>query len=364
MFIFFLVVFSVQVIFFALFIGAFLRKQKYVVQTDTQPVSVVVCAHDEEENLRELLPVLLGQSHPQFEVIIVNDRSNDNTYDFMREEMAKDSRLRMVNVDHLPPHADAKKYGITLAIKAAKHDIILLTDADCRPASTSWISSMSNEFEADTNFVLGVSPYEKESSFLNLFIRFETLFTGLQYIAFAKLGIPYMGVGRNLAYRKSLFLKVKGFNELLSIKGGDDDLLVNRHATKSTTGISIGNESLTFSKPKKTWTEFFSQKVRHLSVGKRYKLQHRILLGLFMFTFLTSWIFGLTLISVTAELVWVISALTFRMALFTTAVYLASKRFGHKFDIWAVPFLDILFVFYYISTGTVALVTKKVRWKT
>lgn len=358
----FIAVVSIQIIFFSAFIVAWAKLNR-TVSTVSNAVSVVVCAHDELENLRELLPVLLAQDHPEFEVLVVNDRSNDDTYDFLREESARDTRLRMVNVNHLPLHADAKKYGITLAVKAAKHDIILLTDADCRPATRSWITAMSSEFDEQTNFVLGFSPYVKLPGLLNLFIRFETLFTALQYLSMARLGNPYMGVGRNLAYRKSLFLNVKGFNDLLPVRGGDDDLFVNRHAKNKTTKVSTGYDAVTFSKPKQTSYDFFQQKIRHLSVGRKYRSRHKVILGVFIVSFLLAWITGLVQIPFSDELIWIISALVLRVLLLTVAVHLISKRFGHKFELWAVPFLDFLFVIYYISTGTVTLVTKKVRWK-
>src|SRR5690606_33778770 len=122
-----------------------------------------------------------------------------------------------------------KKYGLTLGIKAASHEWILLTDADCRPNSRRWIRSMSRYFDEDTQFVLGFSPYRATAGLLNLFIRFETMLTAIQYFSFGWLGNPYMGVGRNLAYRKSKFLEEKGFNNFLHVTGGDDDLFVNQH---------------------------------------------------------------------------------------------------------------------------------------
>lgn len=363
LFIFFLVVASIQVIYSILFLVALAKHKTQKMTTMPQPVSVIICAHDEEENLRELVPKLLEQDHPDFEVIIVNDRSNDGTYNFLLEETKRDSRLRMVNVDFLPAHADAKKYGITLAMRVAKHDVVAVTDADCRPASSAWIRIMSESLDQRKLFVLGYSPYFRESGFLNLFIRFETLLTAVQYLSFAVLGRPYMGVGRNMVYRKSFFLSVKGFNDLLSVTGGDDDLFVNRHANAANTVVCIEPDTLMYSKAKSTWQEFFKQKIRHLSVGKKYKASDRYLLGVFMFTYLATWICGLTLGISGIELIWVISALVLRTGLITATAYLFSKRVGQKFEVWSVPVLDFLFVIYYLSTGSVAFATKKVKWK-
>ncbi|MBX2946451.1 MAG: glycosyltransferase [Cyclobacteriaceae bacterium] len=323
----------------------------------------MVCAHDEEGNLRELLPKLLSQNHPHYEVVIVDDRSNDGTFDFLRETAEHDKRLRIVKVEHLPNHANGKKYGLTLGIKAAHYDIILLTDADCRPAGENWLQSMAGCFQDKTQFVLGYSPYQKLGGLLNLFIRYETIVTGIQYLSFALMGNPYMGVGRNLAYRKSLFLQNKGFNEYLGITGGDDDLFVNKHARGETTVACIDPSSITVSKPKQTWSEFVQQKIRHLSVGKYYRFKHRVVLGLFSLTHILSWFLAAVLVYLQPYFWWVPAAVVLRLFIVSGTVYSFSKRVGHKFDVWAVPLLDFLFAIYYISTGTVALVTKKVQWK-
>ncbi|HEX6890358.1 MAG TPA: glycosyltransferase, partial [Chryseolinea sp.] len=326
------------------------------------PVSVIVCAHDEEENLKELIPALLSQDHPEFEVIIVDDRSNDSTFDFLLAETAKDHRLRMVHVNRTPPHANSKKYALTLGIKAARFEWLLLTDADCRPDGNSWITAMSHRFSDTTHFVLGYSPYEKRGGFLNAFIRFDTLITALQYISFALLGNPYMGVGRNLAYRRSRFLEVKGFNNILGITGGDDDLFVNLHAKGSNTVVCVERASQTHSKPETSVKNFLRQKVRHLSVGRHYRFGHRLLLGLFIISWLGVWFTGLPLIFA-GDYYLAGGLIIFRVVLVIITVHLAARRFGQKFELWLVPLLDFIYAFYYLVTGLRSLVTKKIRWK-
>jgi glycosyltransferase involved in cell wall biosynthesis len=352
---------GVQLLYLIAFLIAFLRKRTEK-ENSPVPVSVIVCAHDEEQNLKELIPQLLAQQYESFEIIIVNDRSNDGTYDFLLEETKKNPRLRMVHVDHLPGHVNGKKYGITLGIKAASYEWILLTDADCRPASDHWIATMAKRFQPQVNFVLGFSPYKKVGGFLNLFIRFESLVTALQYFSFALLKNPYMGVGRNLAYRKSLFLEKKGFNQFLNVTGGDDDLLVNQHAKGSSTEVQFHADAHQYSIPKTTWKAFFHQKVRHLSVGKRYRLKHRILLGVFGLTWIITWFTGVTILSFHVENWWVIGALVIRMILLLIILRTMLRQTGLKFELWALLFLDFLYSIYYISTGLAALTTKKIRW--
>lgn len=353
---------GIQVIYFVVFIVTFSKKlpQK---EPQSLPVSVIVCAHDEQENLKELIPTLLAQDHPTFEIVIVDDRSNDSTFDFLLAEAAKDHRVRMVHVNRTPPHADSKKYALTLGIKAARYEWLLLTDADCRPVSNSWISIMSSHFGDHINFILGYSPYLKKPGVLNSFIRFETLLTAIQYLAFALMGNPYMGIGRNMAYRRSRFLEVKGFNTILSVTGGDDDLFVNLHGRAGNTAVCLDTQAQTHSIPKTTWKDFFYQKVRHLSVGRKYRFGHRFLLGIFVLTWITSWVAGILLAFYTANYYIIIALLGFRLLLVTFTFYRVSKKLGQVFDVWIVPLLDFIYVFYYLVTGLLALVTKKVQWK-
>jgi cellulose synthase/poly-beta-1,6-N-acetylglucosamine synthase-like glycosyltransferase len=361
---FFAVVF-IQVIYLLIFsVGLSRSRGQSSISQTAPPVSIIICAHDEEEHLKELLPQLLDQAYPEFEVIVVNDRSNDNTFEYLIEQGKKDPRVRMVNVDHVPAHVNSKKYALTLGIKAARNEWLLLTDADCRPSGANWISSMSSAFRENTQFVLGVSPYQKAGGFLNLFIRFESLLTALQYSAFALLNSPYMGVGRNLAYRKSFFLQEKGFNQFMSVTGGDDDLYVNQHATAANTSIILGKEAAVMTFPERSWSEFFRQKKRHLSVGRYYKFKHRFWLGLFISTWLISWVLlAAILILQTPLFYFAVGAMVIRIIVLIFSLQSGIKRFGQKFELWTVPFLDFLFSIYYLTTGLITLGAKNVRWK-
>ena len=353
---------GIQIIFFVLFIVG-LSKKPDTNNSISLPVSVIVCAHDEESNLRELIPTLLAQDHPEFEVIIVDDRSNDTTFDFMLSETTKDHRLRLVHINRTPPHVNSKKYALTLGIKAARYEWLLLTDADCRPQGNSWISSINTGFSKTTDFVLGYSPYMHKPGLLNAFIRFETLITGIQYIAMARMGIPFMGVGRNLAYRRSKFLAVKGFNDILPVTGGDDDLYVNQHARRGNTVVRADAAAQTYSIPKTTWRSFNQQKIRHLSVGKKYRLVHRLLLGLFIFSWLGCWFIGTPLAFYNENIYIIPILLALRWIVVVITIHLSAVKLGQNFALWTVPLLDFIYAFYYLVTGLQALVIQKVRWK-
>lgn len=357
-----LAILGVQIIYMSLLLSAFAnaKVQKSEVQP---PVSIIVCAHDEELNLRELLPQLLSQDYPTFEVIVVEDRSNDNSFDFLLQATKENDRLKMVRVTQKPDHITGKKFALTLGIKAAAYDWVLLTDADCLPSSNRWIAGMCDKIQDETKIVLGFSPYVKGEGILNSFIRFESFLTGIQFIGLALLGRPYMGVGRNLMYRKELFLDNKGFNSHLSVMGGDDDLFVNQHATAKNTAISIGGESVVVSKPKTSWSEFFHQKFRHLSVGRWYKFSDKMVLGIFSLTWMLSWFLVVPLIPFSSLPAILTGVFLVRWILEITLFRLGTEKLGGAFEGWKVPFLDFMYAFYYLVTGAKALFVKKVKWK-
>lgn len=353
---------AVQLVYLIVFLVAFYRRQQLMPQAP-RPVSVIVCAHDEEQNLRELIPLLLAQNHPEFEVIIVEDRSNDGTYDYLLQATQENSKLKMVRVTNKPDHVNGKKFGLTLGIKAAKYEWCLFTDADCRPTGNNWITRMTEMYNDNTQIVLGFSPYRAADGLLNSFIRFESLLTGIQYIGLAILGKPYMGVGRNLVYTKSLFLENKGFNNYLGVMGGDDDLFINKHATSVNTTLSIGSDAAIVSAPKKSWQEFLGQKLRHLSVGKKYKLRDKLILGCFMLSWLAFWFFVVPFGIVTEWWFVVLPLFVVRLILLVWLFEKASKQLNAQFESWKTPFLDFIFSFYYLVTGLRALVVKRIKWK-
>lgn len=353
---------GIQIIYFLVFLLSLKRKGRQHGASIT-PVSIVVAAHDEEANLQELIPLLLNQDYPSFEIIIVNDRSNDNTYDYVLNQTIANEKIKLIDIDRTPPHLNSKKYALTLGIKAARNEWILFTDADCRPHTPNWIKAMAGHFQPDYSFVLGFSPYFKRKGLLNLFIRFEGLLTALQYFSFAQRANPYMGVGRNLAYRRSLFLEMKGFNQIAGVMGGDDDLFVNLHATARNTTVCIDPEAKVYSIPKTSWPSFFNQKIRHISVGKYYKTKHKVLLGLFMLSWIVTWLSGISLLFLVPYVKLVAIVLAFRLLFWSLTIHILSRRLDEPFNVWAVPFLDFIFVFYYISIALGSLMTKDIKWK-
>lgn len=324
------------------------------------PVSIIICALNEIENLKLLIPKLLNQSHPDYEIIIVNDQSTDGTYEYLMKLKEENDKVRMVQINETPDHFSRKKYAITLGVKAAKHEVLVFTDADCYPNSEDWLKSMAMAHDENTQIVVGASLYEKKKGFLNQFIRYETYWTAIQYLGCALLRMPYMGVGRNMSYTKSLFLSNNGFKKHQHTVGGDDDIFINEHSNKSNTQVVIGNASLTYSYPKVSFETFFRQKMRHLSVGKFYKFKHKIILGLYTLSYLVFWITGVGLIFAYPEIIGI--GVVVRMCLIYLMYYIASKKIGERYVPLILPLLDIVYGFYYIATTVITVFSKRIRW--
>lgn len=248
-------------------------------KNEKPPVSVIICSRNEAHNLQRYLPSVLTQEYPEYEVIVVNDSSTDDTGDIL-EKMSKEyPRLRYTTIPYEERFRHNKKLAVTVGIKAARHEHLLFTDADCYAESKDWISSMCRNFDDKTDIILGYGGYTAEKGLLNKFIRFDTLFIALQYFSYALAGSPYMGVGRNLAYKKSLFFQNKGFASHSHIVSGDDDLFINEVGTKRNTRIEVSKQSHTRSEPEKTIRAWVIKKRRHLTTGVRYKFVHKILLS-------------------------------------------------------------------------------------
>ncbi len=254
-------------------------------QSQQHPVTVVVCARDEAANLARNLPGVLVQTYPStHEIIVVNHNSQDETRYLLEEFKKTFKTLQIVNLEQEAKNIPGKKYPLSIGIKEAKHEIVLLTDADCVPSSEHWIRKMQDGYDEEAEIVLGYGAYYKKPGFLNKVIRFETFHSALQYLSFALAGIPYMGVGRNLSYKKSVFFRSKGFSSLNHVVGGDDDLFINKVANRKNTRVVVDHDAFTWSEPKKSFSEWYQQKNRHYSTSKFYKAGHKFLLGLFSFS--------------------------------------------------------------------------------
>jgi glycosyltransferase involved in cell wall biosynthesis len=329
----------------------------------TIPISVIISARNEAEKLPENLPLILEQNYPDFEVILVNDCSVDDSELVLKELSAKYPRLKVVTITENDRHKTGKKFALTMGIKASKSEHLLFTDADCKPASDEWISRMAANFTGGTEIVLGYSPYYRTKGFLNSLIRFETTKTAVNYLSAALAGNPYMGIGRNLAYTKTLFFRNKGFGSHMHVMSGDDDLFVNQSATSDNTAIEIHPDSFTFSPAKNTFASLFVQKRRHMGVGKLYKDNHRRMLS---FDALTGFFFYILLILSLAldyDPLPALGLFVFRLI----AQLIVYSRVFSKLDVknllWSLPFFDLVYYVYLNIFGLIGTFIKTTQWK-
>ncbi|GAB3710066.1 glycosyltransferase [Spirosoma flavus] len=348
----------------------------------TLGVTIVVCARNELENLKELLPLLDAQEYPNFDVLVMDDRSSDGTQQYLDSVVSQLRYVRHIRIDKEHEHITPKKYALTIALKKTANPIVLLTDADCRPETTHWLAGMVNPLgHSEKAITLGYSPYYYQPGLLNLLIRSETLFTAVQYFSLALAGRPYMGVGRNLSYRTSLFFANKGFYSHMNVTGGDDDLFINEVATGRNTAVCIHPDTFVWSEPKNTWSEWRRQKQRHLHVGRYYKSGNKFRLAILVGSHVLSWMFALAISGVFlyhklkavafSPNEWLLlqisaGAFAFRLLAFWGIVGRISYRLAHTVH-WAfMPFMDVMLAMYYGLASLKTLITrpkKRIYWR-
>jgi len=326
------------------------------------PVSVIICSKNEAENLKKHIPFWLEQQYPNFELILVNDASVDETLDVIEAFAETDERIKIVDVKNNEAFWANKKYALTLGIKKAKNNYLLFTDADCKPASNQWIQMMADHFTEEKQLVLGYGAYAKRKGLLNKLIRFETVLTALQYFSFAKAGKAYMGVGRNLAYTSKLFYDNNGFMSHMYIRSGDDDLFVNQAATKLNVALCDSPESFTVSEPKKTWKSYITQKKRHITTGSHYKFSHKLLLSFIYIINSLFWI-GTAVSFVFLQWEWVAALVLLRLLIQYIVIGKTFKKFGENGLIILLPFIEIMLICFQIAIFISNIFSKPKHWK-
>lgn len=365
----FAVIAGIQVLYYLIFFSrvAFYRRTFDTDQAPDTPCSVIVCAKDEELNLQKNLPAVLLQRYhkhkdPAYEVIVVNDNSEDDSKYYLRSIEAGYPHYRHIEIKQAAKFIPGKKYPLSIGLKGAQYENVLLTDADCKPSSTYWLSIMSQGFEGDKEIVLGYSPYEKKPGLLNKVIRYETYFSALQYLSFALSGVTYMGVGRNLAYKRTLFFRQKGFTSHQHIASGDDDLFVNGAANSRNVGVVIDKQAFTYSEPKSSWRSWFQQKTRHMSTGRHYKFIHKFLLGLFSLTHFLFYPAFIAAIFYEPMWMYTLGIFGFKLVLQSVITFMAMRKLDES-DLFKFSwFMDLFMCLYYIIFTPALLFKSKNRW--
>jgi cellulose synthase/poly-beta-1,6-N-acetylglucosamine synthase-like glycosyltransferase len=295
-------------------------------------VSVVIASKNEAHQLyKNLLPILQQAYHkngiPNFEVVVVNDHSTDHSTEVLKKISNEFTHFRYI--DFQENKKSSKKRALTKAVKESHGEYLIFTDADCQPTSNKWLLRMVEGLDTK-KIILGYGGFYKKSNWLNKVQSYETFITALQYFSFAQNLSPYMGVGRNLAYRKDAFTSNKGFSNHEHIASGDDDLFIQEVATKQNTGTCIVQEAFTRSEAPQSWKAWLHQKKRHITTSSAYKIEHQLLLGsiglirtsywsISIISFLFAFHFSLFL---NLTILWVCIG----MLLSTTLIHLQQKR--------------------------------------
>lgn len=338
-------------------------RKKKIETTSNEPISVIICARNEEVNLKNNLSFILNQKYPNYEVIVVNDCSEDDTLEVLKSFSNSYSHLRYTTIKKDEKFSHSKKLAVMVGIKAAKNENLLFTDADCIPNNEFWIQKMSNSF-VNKEIVIGYSGFIRKKGLLNIIIRSDAFNIAIQYLSFAMAGMPYMAVGRNMAYKKSLFFKNKGFASHLDLDSGDDDLFINETATKRNTGIQFQFESQTKTRAASNFSRWVRQKTRHRTTFSHYKNIHKFWLSLEPLSrtfFYTTFILGLFIPN---GLYISLIIFTLRLILQLIVNYLWSKHLKERDLFLFSPLYDFISIFigmYLVLKGMFR--RKKISWK-
>jgi len=361
----FIVSVSVQLFYYLFFYSRiiFRNTKKNIEIADFPPVSVIIAARNEGANLEKFLPAFLEQDYPDFRVIVVNDASTDDSATVLAFMKQKYDNLYITNIPYDEKFRHGKKTALTIGVKAAETDILVFSDADCEPASNQWLKNIASNFDSKTQFVIGFGAYKKAKGLLNKILRNDTVAIAMNYLNFALAKIPYMAVGRNMAYRKSLFMEKRGFAGHLNVLSGSDDLFVNSNANSKNIKVELSKESFTYSIPKTTYKEWKEQKIRHLTTSKFYKFKHKFLLSLEPFSRILYYVTGVLFLAHSVFLMEIISLFSIRFLFFCVTLYVTNRKLNQKrlflsgiiFDV-IQPLINLFFLIF-------AKTRKELLWK-
>ena len=320
-----------------------IHKPKDLIKSDLPSVSVIICARNEEDNLFNNLPKILEQNYPKFEVIIVNDQSQDGSMHIIKAYKNKYPFIKYIELEKNKHRQFGKKLPLTVGISGASNELIVVTDADCQPNSTFWLQHIAKNYQGEKQIVLGFSPYNKAKGFLNKIIRFDTSIIAITYMSFAKTALSYMGVGRNMAYSKERYLSVDGFKNHYHIASGDDDLFIKDAGTRKNVAIELNPESFVYTTPEKTWIKWISQKQRHFTTSPEYRLINKLFLGMLPLSMLIMYITFFILLFNTEWVYFILAVFSLRLLFYWVINGLLLKKMQEKDLIWWFPIFEILY---------------------
>lgn len=318
-------------------------------------VSIVIPVKNGSQLLENHLPFLLKQDYPAFEIIIVDDHSELSESERMKAIVKSNDQIKLVQSKLVP----GKKQAIRQGIQEARYSLILCTDVDCRPASDQWIRGMVESRIGDS-LVLGYSPYLKRTGLLNLWIRFETLLTAMQYFSWASVGKPYMGVGRNLMFTREWFNRVDPFHDPEQVPYGDDDLLVQQAAGDVRVTYTLDPDTFMESVPADTWAIWWRQKHRHLSAGHQYKAANWLKPGVYGLALIAHWWIVPVFCWSASSWIWMLFASGLWIRGYTHVQW--TDRLGEKDTRIMYPLFEAAYTFYLACMGAYTMIYPKKKW--
>jgi len=350
-------------LFFHLFMFLRLAMRRPPAEPDRDlPVSVVICSRNEARTLEELLPVLLAQDHRTFEVVVVNDRSEDDTWEVLQWMKPQHERLRPVNIQADEKFNYGKKIALGVGVRAAKYPHVLLTDADCLPEGKDWISIMASGFKSGRSIVIGHSPYAAQPGVANILERYDGCVKAAQYMSFALAGLPYMGVGRNLAYTSEVFFNARTARRGNHLMSGDDDLFINAVAKANNTAVVVDPRSFMTTRPTADLASWIRRKRRHYTTAVHYRFGHQVLLTLLPLAHMVFWV-ALALLMVRGQWQQVAIAATIKLGVLLPITMAALHRLRAGALIWFALPLEWLFLLLDPLLYASTILVKPKRWK-
>lgn len=326
------------------------------------PVSVIIACHNEADNLKKNHQFWIQQNYNSFEIILIDDTSTDETWKEIQKISHENLNVKAIQIPQSPNYFGNKKNALTQGIENTKNEYLLFIDADTFPVTKNWINVMAQGFFGGYQIVLGYGKYENHNGFLNKIIRYETLLTAWQYFSYAINGLPYMGVGRNLAYTKKIFKENNGFQSHSHIQSGDDDLFVSQNANRLNTNIVCNENSHTISTPKKSWREWIQQKRRHITTANVYSKKHQFLLGLFYISQVLFYFLSIFLLFSAYGLKFVIFMVVLRFIAYYFTLIPVAKKLRESNLIVIAPFLELNLILFQGIIFVLNLIKKPTNW--
>lgn len=327
-------------------------------------VSIVMVVHNEAEFLKKSLPYLLEQDYPDFEVVIVDYKSTDDTHFVLKVCADNYPQLKPISFHKDVNMFQGKKYPLSIGIKSATKEVILLTEAECTPCSFNWISHMMEGYCGGMQMVLGYNLVKSSGNLLGAFQQYENMVYSASYLGSAMMGMPYTATGRNLSYRRNFFFKKGGFISHYSIPDGADDLFVNQNANSGICALVMHKDAVVSSEPRSTFNLWHQDRTHRLYTRRYYGLKDRLLLSIYP---LSQLVFLVALILLFVGQVFPWQLLLGFLLLKIIWQIVCSIPLAKLFEIKKIHFFAPFFELYFLITNTFltcfALRRKNKQWR-